>query len=74
MYDTFDNNLQTSLITSLHYIDTDSFILCFSEGNNPDEHKDLSSLDISIKFNDKVPGKFKYEFKSRTINEFIVLL
>ena len=34
---------------------------------------DLSNLDIPIKTNNKVPGKFKHELGSRIIEEFIVL-
>ena len=32
------------------------------EGNFHDEYMDLSNLDIPIKTNIKVPGKFKYQF------------
>ena len=34
---------------------------------------DLSNLDIPIKTNNKVPGKFKHEFGSKIIEGFIVL-
>ena len=34
---------------------------------------DLSNLDIPIKTNNKVPGKFKHDLGSRIIEEFIVL-
>ena len=34
---------------------------------------DLSNLDIPIKTNNKVPGKFKHELGSRIIEEFIAL-
>ena len=34
---------------------------------------DLSNLDIHIKTNNKVPGKFKHELGSRNIEEFIAL-
>ena len=54
-------------------MDTDSFVLSFSEGNVPDEHMDLSSLDPPIKFNDKAPGKFKHDLESRVIEQFIAL-
>ena len=54
-------------------MDTDSFILSYSEGKVSDEHMDLSNQDISIKTNNKVRGKFKHELGSRIIEEFIVL-
>ena len=54
-------------------MDTDSFVLSFSEGNVDNEHMDLSNLDPPIKTNNKVPGKFKYELGSRIIEEFIAL-
>ena len=34
---------------------------------------DLSILDNPIKTNNKVPGKFKHELRSREIKEFVVL-
>ena len=74
MYDVFYNILQPSLKDlTLHYMDTDSFVLSYSEGKVSDEHMDLSNLDIPIKTNNKVPGKFKHELGSRIIDEFIVL-
>ena len=57
----------------LHYMDTDSFVLSFSEVNVPDEHMDLSSLEAPIKADKKVPGKLKHELGSRIIEEFIAL-
>ena len=54
-------------------MDTDSFVLSFSEGKVPDEHMDLCNLEAPIKTNIKVPGKFKYELRSRVIEEFIAL-
>ena len=54
-------------------MDTDSFVLSYSEGKVSDEHMDLSNLDIPIKTNNKVPGKFKHELGSRIIEEFIAL-
>ena len=54
-------------------MDTDSFVLSYSEGKVSDEHMDLGNLDIPIKTNNKVPGKFKHELGSRIIEEFIVL-
>ena len=74
MFDVFYNILQPSLKDlTLHYMDTDSFVLSYSEGKVSDEHKDLSNLDIPIKTNNKVPGKFKHELGSRIIEEFIAL-
>ena len=74
MYDVFYNILQPSLKDlTLHYMDTDSFVLSYSEGEVSDEHMDLSNLDIPIKTNNKVPGKFKHELGSRIIEEFIAL-
>ena len=74
MYDVFYNILQPSLKDlTLHYIDTDSFFLSYSEGKVSDEHMDLSNLDIPIKTNNKVPGKFKHELGSRINEEFIAL-
>ena len=54
-------------------MDTDSFVLSFSEGNVDNEHMDLFNLEPPIKTNIKVPGKFKHEFGSKVIEEFIVL-
>ena len=81
MYDVFYNTLQPSLKDlNLHYMDTDSFVLSFSEGNVNNEHMDLSNLDprsefrdAPIKTNNKVPGKIKHELGSRKIEEFIAL-
>ena len=74
MFDVFYNILLLSLKDlTLHYMDTDSFILSYSEGNVSDEHMDLSNLGIPIKTNNKVPGKFKHELGSRIIKEFIAL-
>ena len=59
MFDVFNNILQPSLKDlTLHYMDTDSFVLSYSEGKVSDEHMDLSNLDIPTKTNKKVPGKF----------------
>ena len=52
-------------------MDTD--VLSYSDGKVSDEHMDLSNLDIPIKTNNKVPGKFKHELGSRIIEEFIAL-
>ena len=74
MYDVFYNILQPSLKDlTLHYMDTDSFVLSYSEGKFSDEHMDLSNLEIPIKTNNKVPGKFKHELGSKIIEEFIAL-
>ena len=62
-------------------MDADSFVLSFGEGNVNSEHMDLSNLDPQsggfthppIKTNNKVPGKFKHEWGSRLIEEFIAL-
>ena len=74
MYDVFYNNLQPSLKDlQLHFMDTDSFVLSFSEANVPDEHMDLSNLEAPIKTNKKFPSNFKHELGSRMINEFMAL-
>ena len=74
MYDVFYNILQPSLKDlQLHYMDTDSFLLSYSGGKVSDEHMDLINLDIPIKTNNKVPGKFKHELGSRIFEEFIEL-
>ena len=54
-------------------MDTDSFVLSYIEGKVSDEHMDLSNLDIPIKTNNEVPGKFRHELGSRFIEEFIAL-
>ena len=54
IFDVFYNILQTSLKDlTLHYMDTDSFVLSYSEGKVSDEHMDLSNLDKTIKTNNK---------------------
>ena len=78
MYDVFYYVLQPSpkdlqLHYMDHYMDIDSFVLNFSEGNVPDEHMDLSNLEAPIEINNKVPGKFKHELGSRILEEFIAL-
>ena len=74
MYDVFYNILQPSLKDlTLHYMDTDSFVLSYSEGKVSDEHMELSNLEVPIKTYKKVPGKFKHELGSRIIEEFIAL-
>ena len=54
-------------------MNTDSFVLSFSEGNVDHGHMDLSNLEPPVKTNNKVPGKFKHELVSRIIEEFIAL-
>ena len=74
LFDVFYNILQPSLKDlTLHYMDTDSFVLSYSEGKVSDEHMDLSNLDIPIKTNNKSPGKFMRELGSRIIEQFIAL-
>ena len=74
MHDVFYNILQPYLKDlQLHYMDTDSFVLSYTEGKVSDEHMDLSNLDCPIKTNNKVPGKFKHEIGSKVIEEFIAL-
>ena len=57
----------------LHYMDTDKFVLSFSQGNVDNEHLDLSNLDKPIKNNNNIPGKIKHELGSKVIEEFVVL-
>ena len=74
LYKFFYNVLNPSLKDLiLHYMDTDSFVLSFSEGNVDNEHMDLSNLDKPIKTKNKMPGNFKYELGSKVIEEFVVL-
>ena len=62
MYDVFHNILLPSLKgLQLYYMDTNSFVLSFSDGKVPDKHMDLSNLEAPIKTNNIVPGKFKHE-------------
>ena len=74
MYDVFYHILQPSLKDlQLRYMDADSLVLSFSDGNADNEHLDPSNLDPPIKTKNKVPGKFKYELGSRSVEEFIAL-
>ena len=74
MYNVFHNILQPSLKDlTLHYMDTDSFVLSYNEGSADNEHMDLSNLEPPIKTNNKVPRKFKDELGSKIIEEFVVL-
>ena len=54
-------------------MDTDSFVLSFSEGNVHNEHMDLSNLDKPIKTNNMIRGNIKHELGSKVIKEFVVL-
>ena len=74
MYDVFYKILQPFRKNlQLHYMDTDSFILSYTEGNVDNEHMDLSNLEPPIKTNNKVPSKFKHEMGSKIIEEFVAL-
>ena len=74
MYDVFYNILQPYLKDlQLHYMDTDSFALSYSEGKVIDEHMDLSNLDCPIKTYNKVQGKFKHELGKKVIEDFTAL-
>ena len=66
MYDEIYNILQPSLKDlQLHYMDTDSFVLSFTEGNVDNEHMDLSNLEPPIKTNNKVPGYLKNNHREK---------
>ena len=74
LYDVFFNILQPSLKDiQLHYMDTDSIVLSFSESKVDNELMDLSNLEASIKTNNKVPGNFKQELGSRIREKFIAM-
>ena len=74
MYDIFYNIFQPSLKDlQLHFMDTDSFLLSYTEGKVSDEHMDLSNQEPPIKTNNKVPGKFKHEMGSNAIEELVAL-
>ena len=74
MYGVFYNILQPPLKDlKLHYMDTDSFVLSYTEGKVSDDHVDLSNLDYPIKTINKVPGKFKHDMGSNVIEEFVAL-
>ena len=61
LYDVFYNILQRSVKDlQLHYMDTDSLVLGFTEGNVENEHMNLSNLEPPINTNTKVTGKFKH--------------
>ena len=74
MYDVFYKFFQPPLKDlQLHYKDTDSFVLSFSQSKVHDEHKDLSNLDPPIKTNNKVPSISKHELGNRMIEQFMAL-
>ena len=54
-------------------MDTDNFVLGFTDGNVDNDHMDLSNLDPPIKTNNNIPGEFKHELGSKIIEEFIAL-
>ena len=54
-------------------MDTDIFVLSYTEGKVGDEHMDLSNPDCPIKTNNKAPGKFKHEMGSNVIEEFLAI-
>ena len=57
MYEFFNDVLQPSLKdVLLHYTDTDSFVLSFTEGIVSDDYLDLSNLYAPIKTCNKAPG------------------
>ena len=54
MYEFFYNVLQPSLKDlMLHYMDTDSFVLSYTEGNVDNKYMDLRNLDNPNKTNKK---------------------
>ena len=60
MFDVFHNILQPSLEDlTLHYMDTDSFVLRYSECKVNDEHMDLRNLDIPKKLRIKSPASLR---------------
>ena len=69
-YDIFQPSLKD---LQLHYMDTESFVLSYTEGRVSDEHMDLSNLEPKIKINNKVPAKFKHEIGSNVIVEFVAI-
>ena len=74
VYEFFFNVLQQSIKDlMLPYMDTDSFVLSFTEGNVDDKYMDLSNLDTPIKTHNKIPGKIKHELGSREMKELKVL-
>ena len=67
MYDVFYIILQPSLKDlQLHYMDTDSFVLSYTEGKVSDEYMDLSNLDCPFKTKNKslVNSNMKWEVMS----------
>ena len=73
MFEFYYNVLQPSLKDLiLHYMYTDTFVLSFTEGNDPDQNMDLSNLNTPIKIIIKTV-KFKHELGSKAIEDLIVL-
>ena len=54
-------------------MDSESFVLSFTEGSVSDEYLDLSNLDTPIKTNSKVAVKFNQEFGSNVTDGIIGL-
>ena len=52
-------------------MDADDFILSDTGVRVDSEHFDLSNLDVPVNTNKKVPDKFKHEFGSAAVGEFI---
>ena len=74
MYNVFYNILQPSLRDlQLRYMDADSFVLSYTEGEVSDEHMDLSNLELTIKTNIKILGKFKREMGRNVIEDVLAL-
>ena len=57
----------------LHYMDADGFVLWLFEGKVSDGHMEIVSLDTPEKTNEKLTVKFKYEFGSKLVEEFVNL-
>ena len=74
MYDVFYNSLKPSVKNlQLNYMDSESFVLSFSECKISDEHMDLTNLDTH-KNNEEVPCQFIHEFETKHIEDFVALL
>ena len=72
MYDVFSNIEKPSLRDlQLQFMNTDSFVQCHMGVD--DTHMALSNLGRPTKTNNKKPGKFKHEYGSNTIEDFITL-
>ena len=60
----------------LQYMDTDSFVLSFTEDNVTDEPMDLSNLEKPIKTNEKVSKyqvNLNMNLENKIIEEFVTL-